>query len=122
MRNALPLVFAISLLAGCGLDSRTDFPTTPGNYVQFYGKVAEIAVVDAKGAIRTELGQFSGGALKGSSDMARARFEFCGLLDFTFVEGSKTEIKSSNMAYGSMKNCQFRPLPARWKLVGHPQD
>ena len=119
------IILASASLSGCGSDNpfpRVDFPSTPGNYVQFYygsgGTVAELAQVSPSGQVVTIATANWHGRVSLESLVVNqtALFSECGL--FTFRESHGRLVSSSFQRTASTSKCPFNPVPVQWTRVG----
>lgn len=123
----IPLAFATILLAGCSDDSpfqEAKFPSTPGNYVQFYKEgdpspvLVKMAVVDSAGTANVVEGRV---ADHGKLDLSRklvgvnVAFEDCGYIQFTEPQASAGKVFSNPIQ--PMRSCPIWPIPVQWQRV-----
>lgn len=118
-------------LVGCGAADnpfpRVEYPSTPGNFVQFYldggAVVAEIAKVDVRGvAVTLKSSGWHGGKVRLESGVSNqtAAFPECGVL-LSFKEHPNRTVTTSPIVSSEVakKSCPLGPLPVEWKRVGH---
>lgn len=118
------IILASASLSGCGSDNpfpRVDFPSTPGNYVQFYygvgGTIAELAQVSPTGqTVTIATSNWHGGvSLESPVVNQTALFSECGL--FTFRETPDGLVSSSYQRVALKSDCPFNPVPIQWKRI-----
>lgn len=118
------IILASASLSGCGSDNpfpRVDFPSTPGNYVQFYygsgGTVAELAQVSPSGQVVAIATANWHGRVSLESLVVNqtALFSECGL--FTFRESPDGSVSASFQRVEAVADCPFNPVPRQWKRI-----
>ena len=125
MRLFLSLIILASVtLSGCGSDNpypRVDFPSTPGNYVQFYygsgGTVAELAQVSPSGQVVTIATANWHGRVSLESLVVNqtALFSECGLVSFR--ETADGTVFGTYERVTLAADCPFKPIPRQWKRI-----
>ncbi|HRL95501.1 MAG TPA: hypothetical protein PK873_18370 [Pseudomonas sp.] len=125
MRRFLSLIILVlASLSGCGSDNpfpRVDFPSAPGNYVQFYygsgGTIAELAQVSPSGQVVAITTSNWHGRVSLESPVVNqtALFSECGLFSFRETPGGL--VSSSYQRVSQKPDCPFNPVPAQWKRI-----
>ena len=117
-------------LAGCGEPNpypRVDYPSTAGNFIQFYldgaTPVVEVAKVDASGTAVTLKSSAWHGRVRVENGLNNqtAAFPECGVtLSFRDLGHGRVNTSAAVASEVAKKACPFGLLPAQWQLVSPP--
>lgn len=124
MRSLFTL-FAVAALAGCGGSEplpRVEFPTQPGNYLQFYTQhghpMVEFVQVDQRGEVHSvQSGSWLGKVPITRSMMNQtANIQECGVVTFKETAADQVTVSFSRSIMAG--DCPFKPFPVQWIRVG----